>query len=152
MLADWLETTGAGSLCDFGCGRLDHITGVPAITEGLIHYHGIDERAPLIDHHRRVFRWFHGEHTALEGACVERRYGRAAQILVLNDAVAGLCQGGSEQLFLNISQWTRWRFLLVRNISPLEMRAARAAASMRLTRVLGPVGWRAWERVTSRPG
>lgn len=110
-LARWLDSQadmGTCSVLDLGCGTLSWIVHCEAVTEGRISYWGIDRRPALVEHHRRVFPWFRGQ-----AQDVEELVGFPANIVIVNDLPARLCNGRAGQLLMNLSRSPGWRRALV---------------------------------------
>jgi hypothetical protein len=127
-LARWLQRMadeeGLASVCDLGCGDLEWICRVPAITGRVMSYHGVDVVAALVAHHRRIFPWFRGEVADLESV-IEERPGRAADVVLLKDVLFHLCSGAAEQVLMNAGRWARWRRLLASTHTGVDNAARR---------------------------
>jgi hypothetical protein len=111
----WLELASAAgieSVCDVGCGCVEDAARSAAVVEGSIRYHGIHESRPLVAHHSRTLPWFHAEAVEMEAAIDPKKFGRGADLVILNDALARVCNGAAGQVLTNVSAWP-WRWLLV---------------------------------------
>ena len=108
-LAKWISESGSSKVLDLGCGDLEWMATIEAITTQTISYYGIDIIATLVAHHKRVFTWFDGEVSDIESLPDDR----GADLVLLKDVLFHLSDDEAEAILRKISSWTTWQLLAV---------------------------------------
>ena len=109
-VAAWLTQQAADGMrdvLDLGCGDLEWMAGIPAITDRTMRYRGVDVVPSLVAHHKRVYPWFTG--AAMDLEAMPRI---AADVVLCKDVLFHLCNGAAEQILTHIEHGT-WRRLLI---------------------------------------
>lgn len=107
--AEWISDSGCTKILDLGCGDLEWIATIKAITTQAISYYGIDLVPTLIAHHKRVFPWFQGKVSDISSLSDDR----GADLIILKDVLFHLNDEESETILRKVCSWNNWQHLAV---------------------------------------